>query len=126
MDRIVGKYVIDSSAVPFHNQNMDRRTERRYAVQQRAAVAVLSYGTDQTYAATIADLSRSGIGLRISQFLVAGTEIAVQFDEVLIFGTVQHCKERGSGQFAVGAKITSISGSLKNVKSIGISRVSAA
>jgi hypothetical protein len=82
------------------------RNEVRTANAQPATVSELGpRGKSSPYRATTVDLSRTGIGLRMSGPLPVGTLVRIVLPDSILFGEVRHCRADGSKQFRVGISI---------------------
>jgi len=77
--------------------NKDRRREPRFMTNGRGHVTALGAPTYGTYAAIVVDVSRSGLQLEVETPLLTGTEVKVEFDDLVILGEVLN---QGSGELA--------------------------
>ena len=81
---------------------VERRREVRYPCDDPAVVQVLSDGT--TFPATLLDISRSGLRVRLGVRLSIDAEIQVTLPkQAVILGRVRHCHQLG-GQFIAGVE----------------------
>ena len=55
--------------------------------------------------ATVRDKSHSSLSLTGEEFYIAGAILKVEFDTALIRGRVQHCRELGPDEYAIGIEI---------------------
>jgi hypothetical protein len=82
------------------------RNEVRTAYAQPATISELGLrGKSSPYRATTVDLSRTGIGLRMSRPLPVRTLVRIVLPDSIVFGEVRHCRAEGSKQFRVGISI---------------------
>ena len=63
----------------------------------------------------IKDVSRSGLGLATPCPILVGSSVVVVCGGLTINGTVRHCKERVSGEYAAGILIHKIIGAGKEI-----------
>lgn len=80
----------------------NRRGAKRVAINQRA---ILRHSlVNQTREVTIIDLSETGAGLCVSEFIMRDIPIEVDWEGGLLKGTVQYCRPLNSGDFKVGMR----------------------
>ena len=74
----------------------------------RSGAATLCVAARLPIEVQIRDVSRSGLGLTISDPILVGSSVVVVCGGMTINGTVRHCRERVSGEYAAGIAITRI------------------
>jgi hypothetical protein len=74
----------------------------------RSTAATLCVAARPPVDVHIRDVSRSGMGLTTPGPILAGSRVVVQCGALTINATVRHCKERLSGEYAVGLSIDRI------------------
>ena len=86
----------------------ERRREARYPTGDAARIRVLPIEGDWA-AATVVDISRSGVRVELSSAVPSGAhvEIMVMPRKVVIFGEVRHCRRSG-GIFHIGIQIEGV------------------
>ena len=85
----------------------EKRREARYPTSDPAAVQILNE-TGQL-PATVLDVSRSGVRLRLQAAIPKGAEVKITLQRnVVIFGQVRHCRRCDSG-FDTGVAISDLS-----------------
>jgi len=84
----------------------DRRTEMRMA--SKASTASLCVAARPPFDVQIRDVSKSGIGITAPCSILVGSNVVIVCGGLTINGTVRHCRERVSGEYAVGISITRI------------------
>ena len=96
----------DLGHVHDRRRGADRRKEIRMA--SRSATATLCVAARVPVEVQIRDVSRSGMGLATPCPLLVGSNVVVVCGSLTINATVRHCKERVSGEYAVGISIDRI------------------
>ena len=84
------------------------RVHTRYPVNESAKTRSLLVPEDGTNPAQIVDVSESGLRIESNQAFLPGEAIAIQVNQLVIFGRVRHCQELRSRWFASGVRITEI------------------
>jgi hypothetical protein len=84
------------------------RREPRYPLNLAGKLIVLSDSGTLVVPGTVADLSRSGLGLRVPVVLETESIICVETEKMLIVGKVRYCKKMGEGEFSVGIETTDV------------------
>ena len=97
--------LLTDNPLPDRRQR-DRRSEIRMA--SRSAAAKLCVAARAPLDVQIRDISRSGLGITTPCPVLVGSSVVVQCGALTINGTVRHCRERVSGEYAVGILITRI------------------
>ena len=69
------------------------------------ALGALTYGK---YAAIVVDVSRSGLQLEVETPLPTGTEVKVEFDDLVILGEVLNQRSGELGHYRIGVKIRQV------------------
>ena len=92
--------------VADRRRGADRRTEMRMA--SKASTATLCVAARPPFDVQIRDVSRSGIGITAPCPILVGSNVVVVCGGLTINGTIRHCRERVSGEYAVGIRITRI------------------
>lgn len=92
--------------VANRRQGADRRREIRMV--SRGAPASLCVGARMPMEVEIKDVSRNGLGIIAPSPVLAGSSVVVICGGLTISGTVRHCKERMTGDYAAGVSITKI------------------
>lgn len=70
--------------------------------------ATLCVGVRSPVDVQIRDVSRSGLGLITPSSVLIGSSVVVVCGAMIINGSVRHCKERLTGEYAVGISIDRI------------------
>ena len=96
----------NTAPVPDRRRGADRRKEIRMA--SKSGPATLSVGARPPVEAQVRDVSRSGIGITTSTPVLVGSNILLVCGGLTINGTVRHCRERVSGEYAAGILINRI------------------
>jgi hypothetical protein len=81
------------------------RGEKRMALEELASVTVQNGASDDALIGTLTDLSPSGAGLKLSQFVMRGLTVDVQWKDGELSGDVQYCRPIPSGGYKVGLRI---------------------
>src|SRR5689334_14893610 len=80
-----------------------------HGVRQRLNIPAMITSLDMPDAparpATVRDRSHSAISLTGEEFYIAGTILEIELDTSLIRGRVQHCRELGPDEYAIGIEI---------------------
>ena len=84
------------------------RVHTRYPVNETAKTRSLLVPEDGTNPAQIVDVSESGLRIHSNQAFLPGEAIAIRVNQLVIFGSVRHCRELSSGWFSSGVRITKI------------------
>lgn len=92
--------------IPDRRRGSDRRKETRMAISP--ACATLSASADRPVDVLINDISRTGISIISPRAFTAGTRIIVVCDAMAITASAVHCKQKITGQYAIGAAIIEI------------------
>jgi hypothetical protein len=75
----------------------DQRREARYRTNDAVTVEILQAGFERT-AASVVDISRSGLCLLSESTIGKGAQVKVRLDkQVVIFGEVQYCRPARGG-----------------------------
>jgi hypothetical protein len=85
----------------------DRRKEHRYPVNQSATVTVLTGAVSST-PATVVDVSRSGLRIRVQCPIWTGAQIEIRTGEVVIFGEVRYCGPPTQSGYDIGIHIEQV------------------
>ncbi len=84
--------------------NMERRAEMRFDIDQPARLKVLD-GTDAAaIAGRIANVSSTGLALKLEEAVVPGTAVRVDCGEALFLGEVRYCRLEGTA-FSTGLHV---------------------
>lgn len=89
----------------FRRRN--KRTEVRLPVEESATVTVLNTMTP-AIGGILVDLSPSGAGLRLGEFVMRGLTVDVRWREGALRGRVQYCRPLPVGGYKVGLRIDQI------------------
>jgi hypothetical protein len=102
----------DSSNFPEVGPAVDRRqgSDRRREIRMTSkySPATLCVAARPPVDVQIRDVSRSGLGIIAPSPILVGSCVVVVCGGLIINGTVRHCKERLSGEYAAGICITRI------------------
>jgi PilZ domain-containing protein len=91
-----------------HNQAMDnRRAELRDLVREDAFVWELCHMKAGYQAAIIVDVSSNGMRLELGRRLMQGSQVAIDFRDMVICGTVRYCRQI-ENRFAMGIRIKDV------------------
>ena len=74
----------------------------------KSSPATLCVGAREPMDVQVRDVSRNGLGLTTPAPMLVGSEVLIVCGGLTINGTVRHCRERVSGEYAVGISITRI------------------
>ncbi len=81
----------------------ERRTEPRYASVESAVVTIITEG--DSFDAETVDVSKSGLRIRITEPLEAGSRLRVKFGTVVAFGEVRWCAQVHGGNHDAGIHV---------------------
>lgn len=84
------------------------RIHTRYPVNETATTRSLLVPQEGTNPTQIVDVSDSGLRIESKQAFLPGEAIAIRVNQLVIFGSVRHCRELSSGWFSSGVRITEI------------------
>jgi DNA-binding protein len=84
-----------------------QRAERRYLVKEDAFVWDLRHIKAGYQSARITDVSRNGMRLELSERLMQGSQVAIDFRGMIICGSVQYCRMI-ENRFAIGIRIKDV------------------
>ncbi|SRR6266550_3967673 len=91
------------------NNNFERlRKEPRFVTKGKGQVTVISAPTYGKYAASILDVSRSGLQLEVETPLPTGIEVKVEFDNLVIVGEILNQRSDALGHYRIGVKIREV------------------
>ena len=96
----------NSRPVPDRRRGSDRRKETRMATLPASATLCVAAGPPVD--GQIRDVSRNGLGMICPSPVLVGSNVIVVRGCLTIAGTVRHCREKLTGEYAVGIIITSI------------------
>jgi hypothetical protein len=96
----------DLSPLQDRRRGSDRRREIRMA--SRSGPATLCVAARVPIEVQVKDVSRSGLGLTTPCPVLVGSNVVVVCGGLTINGTVRHCRERVSGEYAAGILINRI------------------
>ena len=83
---------------------LEKRREARYPTNDPAEVEVINGGTGQ-FSATVLDVSRSGLRLKLDASINRGAEVKITLQRnIMIFGQIRYCRPL-AGNFDVGVLI---------------------
>lgn len=89
----------------------EQRSEVRTPTDAAAEIRMISPFHGSTIPAKIADVSRSGLKVRIGQHLQKGTVIQIRLDRYYVMGEVRYCIPADSPEtFLAGVKIEDVHG----------------
>lgn len=84
----------------------DRRSEPRFMTDGKAEVIVpRRLRCAENKPATVCDVSKSGLRIRLSSSMYEGSEIAIQMGDILVTAEVRRCIKVGQNLFEVGLSI---------------------
>jgi len=83
---------------------MERRLEPRFAADQPATVTLLPSQGQPALPARIADISTTGVALRLGAALAYSATVRVDAGDSMLLGEVMYCRPE-SGSFLVGLRI---------------------
>jgi len=96
-----------SAAADSVTSPVQKRREPRYPCNDPVKVRILSMGSP-LFAATVLDVSRSGLRLELATPIAKGSEVEVTVrDYVVIFGEIRYCR-RTSDSFQAGILIRDV------------------
>jgi len=82
-------------------QLLERRSEARYPTRDVVEVQILENGNLDRVAATIVDVSRSGLRLELRSPIAKGSQVEIILGRALvIFGEVRYCRRGGEAVYA--------------------------
>ena len=82
-------------------QLLERRSEARYPTRDVVEVQILEKDSLRRFAATIVDVSRSGLRLEIRSSIGKGAQVEIILGRALvIFGEVRYCRRSGEAVYA--------------------------
>jgi hypothetical protein len=93
--------------IPEQFAGLERRREPRVPVDTPARIKCLSplMSTGPSLRATIVELSRSGMKLRMNRHFELGELVQVIVPEMFYLGTIRYCHRAGA-QFEAGIRLT--------------------
>src|SRR5260370_38576204 len=99
---------VSSTKISPHNalgaqgiQLLERRSEARYPTRDVAEVQILEKGSLCRVAATILDVSRSGLRIEVRSPIPKGSQVEIIMGRALvIFGEVRYCRRGGEAVYA--------------------------
>ena len=91
---------------PDRRSGEDRRKEVRLASRTRPATLCVDERTPLEV--QVRDVSRSGMGLTAAEPVIVGSEVLVVCGGLMIYATVCHCRENGTGEYWAGISINRI------------------
>jgi len=94
--------------VELDRETAHQRGEPRFPVNLPAKVIVLDGSATLIFPGTVADVSRSGIGLLVPAALEIASLICVETATMLIAGEVRYCLKKGDKEFRVGLETTDV------------------
>lgn len=90
-------------------ENDAHRREPRFPVYQPASISLLGDRGTFGLKGSVPDISKSGLGLKVSQPADVGCMICVETESMIVAGEVRHCRKSSEdGQFRMGLQITDI------------------
>jgi hypothetical protein len=98
----------NSTSLCVGAMSMESRAEPRFPINQPARLIALHDKTAAPMPCLLADISRSGMGVRLSQPIEEGETAYVETDAALVIAEVRHCVQSRSGVFRAGLRIVDI------------------
>ncbi len=99
------KRLADFAGLPSGRPTADRREEPRYPTDAAARLTVLGSDAGRRTNVSIADVSRSGLRLRMPQFVGVGSKVSVVLETLAVSGEIRWCCRNVDGDFDAGLKI---------------------
>jgi hypothetical protein len=100
------RHFSDLRQMPDRRQGSDRRREIRTAARPMSGTLCVAAGPPVDV--QIRDVSRNGLGMTGFSRILVGSRVVVVCGHLTITGTVRHCRERLTGEHAIGIIITRI------------------
>jgi len=89
--------------------NAELRAEPRFPINQAGRLIAPKDGGTVLLPCVLADISRTGMGVRVGCAVDAGQTAYLETEATLVIGEVRHCVESGrAGEFRAGLRITDI------------------
>lgn len=103
-----GRTAGEAAAAARGALSIEKRREARYPTNDPAEVQVVNGGTGRS-SATVLDVSRSGLRLRLESILNKGAEVKITLQRnLIIFGQIRYCRPLKEG-FEAGVRIQDLS-----------------
>ena len=83
----------------------DKRQNTRYPANAQAKIKAIDGVQTTVSDGIVCDVSRSGLGLTTKQFFMWGTTVEVRYENKVVRGRVQHCRELKDKLYGVGVEI---------------------
>lgn len=99
----------DPEAAPVETSTRtgDRRTDPRLPSEQPATVRLLNPHASARLSATVMDISRGGLKLRLDRSLMPGTLVQIRLGEKVLLGEIRHCTPVGE-EFQAGVRLQDV------------------
>lgn len=82
----------------------NNRRETRVEVNKPATLKLLTGVSDLQLDGMLVDLSSSGAGLRLRDFVMRGLAIEIEWSGGMVRGKVQYCRQLNSGGYKLGMR----------------------
>jgi hypothetical protein len=88
--------------------SFSRRREARIPCSGKVTAGVMSVHGTRSYGASLADVSASGLSLRLPVQVKIAARIYVETETEMLIGEVRHCRPAGGGDFIVGVMLIEV------------------
>ena len=89
-------------------QTTERRSDPRQPAEQPATIKLLNpLHPAGRIAATVVDISKGGLRLRLNQSLMPGTLVQIRLGEKLLLGEIRYCTPAGE-EFHAGVRLQDV------------------
>jgi len=89
-------------------QTTERRADPRQPAEQPATIKLLNpLHTSERISATVVDISKGGLRLRLDQSLMPGMLVQIRLGEKLLLGEIRYCTPAGD-EFHAGVRLQDV------------------
>jgi len=97
-----------SGMVPAADRAPDRRQAVRYPVAERAVVTLCHPVESQSVPGHVMDVSAQGLRVRVPRAIYRGSQVQVQVEKAVVFGSIRYCRAIDSEHHDIGIAIDQI------------------